>query len=284
MRNRLFRRAIALACALVLAPLAAEAQRYNRDDDRGGRGGRWWDKPGQSGLWEKLGAQSVGFQVDKDVIRVGRREGRFEALKLRIGGNDVQLISARVIYANGGSEDLGISGLYRNGSETQVVQIDDVRGRAIEAVQLVYRSNPRARSEAVVELWGLHSDARIEAPRQERYVPPPVVSRGPAWEMLGERQVNMRVERDIVPVGRWEGSFTKIRLKVLNHDIELRDVTIVYGNGETDQWVVRRRVRDEEDGPVFDLTGRRRVVERVILTYRATNPLSRTSVQVWGGR
>lgn len=290
MRNRFIKLASALLCALLLAPLTAEAQRYSRDDDdnRGRRaGGGWWEKPGQTGLWDKLGSARVGFLVDKDVIRVGRQEGRFEAVRLRIHGNDIQLISARVIYARGGGEDLRISGVYRAGSETQVVQLTDDRGRSIEQVELVYRSNPRARGEAVVDLWGLHAhDAhppRREAPVAPVAVAPPL-ARGPAWEMLGERRVDMKVERDVVQVGRWEGSFTKIRLKAINSDIELRDVTIVYGNGETDVWPVRRRVRDEEEGPVFDLPGRRRAVERVIMTYRATNPFSKTTVQVWGGR
>ena len=285
MRQGFFQLMVAVLCGLVLAPLNAAAQRGGWDEERGRRGGPGWDRPGQAGLWDKLGTQSVGFQVDQDVIRVGRHEGRFEALKLRIAGNDIHLISARVVFANGETADLRVSGLYRAGSETPAERLDHHRARAIEQVQLVYRSNPRFRGEALVELWGLHADARMAPPRHESPYAPPLVSRGgPPWEMLGERRVDMKVERDVVPVGRWEGSFTKIRLKVLNHDIELRDVTIVYGNGETDQWIIRRRVRDEEPGPVFDLTGHRRVVERVIMTYRATNPFSQTTVQVWGGR
>lgn len=256
---------------LSLVALPAAAQRHD------------WRPHGHSGRWERLGVQSVGFGVDRDIIRVGRYEGRFDAVTLRVLGNDIELMSARVVFGNGEVEELRIRGIYRAGTDTGISRLD-FRARAIDRVELVYRSNPRFPGQAIVELWGLHAADFREPPRPVPPPGPPQAFVGPAWEMLGERLVDMNLERDVVPVGRWEGSFTKIRLKVVNHDIELRDVTIVYGNGDAEQWVIRRRVRDEEPGPVFDLAGHRRTVSRVILTYRATNPFARTTVQVWGGR
>ena len=41
--------------------------------------------------WELLGEQSVGFGVDRDVIRVGRREGRFSEMALEVRDNDVEI-------------------------------------------------------------------------------------------------------------------------------------------------------------------------------------------------
>ena len=93
-----------------------------------------------------------------------------------------------------------------------------------------------------------------------------------------------KLDRDVIYVGKDSGLFTKIRLKVLRHDIDLLDVKVVYGNGQVDDWRIQRRVRDEEPGPAFDLTGDQRLIREIILTYRATNPLGRTLVQVWGGR
>ncbi len=113
MHKRILALLAALVCALALMPAPADAQRGGRNDDdddrpRVGRswGGWWWGKPGQAGLWDKLGEQSVGFNVDRDIIRVGRREGKFEAIKLRVLNNDIQLISARVVFSNGETEGL----------------------------------------------------------------------------------------------------------------------------------------------------------------------------------
>lgn len=43
------------------------------------------------GNWERLGCEEVGRRSDRDVIRVGRREGRFKAIRLAASGNDVQV-------------------------------------------------------------------------------------------------------------------------------------------------------------------------------------------------
>src|SRR5262245_59093642 len=42
--------------------------------------------------WEQLGCQKVGFTVDKDIIRVGRGEGRFKAIRLQVSGNKVHMM------------------------------------------------------------------------------------------------------------------------------------------------------------------------------------------------
>ena len=51
----------------------------------------------QESRWEELGCQRVGFLDDNDVIRVGRREGRFRALKLRVADEKLRLVSMKVV-------------------------------------------------------------------------------------------------------------------------------------------------------------------------------------------
>ena len=40
--------------------------------------------------WVELGCQKVSFRSERDVIRVGRREGRFTAIRLFARGGDVE--------------------------------------------------------------------------------------------------------------------------------------------------------------------------------------------------
>ncbi|MEZ5843245.1 MAG: DUF2541 family protein [Hyphomicrobiaceae bacterium] len=128
------------ACALAVLPLttAAEAQ---RGPDRG--------------RWEMLGSQSVGFTVDRDVIRVGRREGRFRAIKLRVKGNDVYMMDLKVVYGNGSVDDLPVRAEIKEGRETRAIDLKGDR-RVIREVQMTYRRKPNFRGKAVVEVWGLH--------------------------------------------------------------------------------------------------------------------------------
>ena len=44
------------------------------------------------------------FGKDRDSIRVGRREGRFKAIRLHARGADVELLDVKVFYANGEPE------------------------------------------------------------------------------------------------------------------------------------------------------------------------------------
>ncbi len=104
--------------------------------------------------WEKLGERSVDFGRDRDVIQVGRSEGRFRRLKLIVRNNAVEMISFKVIYGNGEPDELPVRSRIRAGGETRAI---DLKGdaRAIREVQLVYKSVPNFRGKAVVELWGL---------------------------------------------------------------------------------------------------------------------------------
>jgi hypothetical protein len=124
---RLATRAIAtgaLIC-LAIAPTAAEAR------------------------WERLGCQKVGFITDKDVIRVGRGEGRFKSIRLQVSGNKVYMDDLKVIYANGEPDDISVRSEIRAGGQTRPL---DLRGerRAIKQIEMKYRSQPNFKGEATV--------------------------------------------------------------------------------------------------------------------------------------
>jgi hypothetical protein len=104
--------------------------------------------------WEKLGERVVNFALDRDVIPVGRSEGRFKRIKLIVRDNAVVIESLKVIYGNGVPEELPVRSEIRAGGETRAIDLSG-NARVIREVQLVYRSVPNFRGRAVVEVWGL---------------------------------------------------------------------------------------------------------------------------------
>jgi hypothetical protein len=125
--------------------------------------------------------------------------------------------------------------------------------------------------------------------RRVFYPPLPPVSKGPAkqteqWILLGQRDVDAKMDRDVIWVRPNSGRYSRLRLQVLRHDIDLRSLVIQYGNGQSETWDVGRRVRDEERGPEFDLKGGDRIITQITMTYRSLNPLSQGGVQVFGLR
>ena len=128
--------ALALVCAGTLAT-DANAQR---------RGG---------GNWVDLGCQQVSFiGKDRDSIRVGRREGRFKAIRLEARNNDVEMLDVQVVYANGEPDDIQVRSHIRAGSRTRPLDLKG-RERAIQRIDLVYRSRPSFRGVATVCAEGL---------------------------------------------------------------------------------------------------------------------------------
>jgi hypothetical protein len=105
------------------------------------------------GRWENLGCQKVGFVVDRDVIRVGRQEGRFSAIRLKVRGNAVYMADLKVVYANGAPDDIQVRSEIRAGGETRPL---DLRGqrRAIRQIEMVYRSKPSFKGQATVCVEG----------------------------------------------------------------------------------------------------------------------------------
>jgi len=109
----------------------------------------------REGRWVELGCKEVAFLgTDRDTIRVGRREGRFKAIRLEARGNDVEMIDLKVIYANGEPDDIPVRSLIRQGTRTRAL---DLRGRerAIREIVMVYQKRLNFRGKATVCVEGL---------------------------------------------------------------------------------------------------------------------------------
>jgi len=108
--------------------------------------------------WVELGCQQVSFRVDRDVVRVGRQEGRFYAIRLYARGGAVEMLDLKVIYANGEPDDIRVRHILDRGERTRPI---DLRGRArsIRAIEMVYRALPNRRDrEPIVCVEGLARD------------------------------------------------------------------------------------------------------------------------------
>jgi hypothetical protein len=105
--------------------------------------------------WEELGCKQVSlFGKDRDSVRIGRREGRFKAIRLHVRGADVEMLNLRVIYSNGQPDDLEVRHFIRAGERTRPL---DLQGweRSIDRVDMVYRTVPNFKGLAQVCVEGL---------------------------------------------------------------------------------------------------------------------------------
>lgn len=219
--------------------------------------------------WQLLGEGKVDTARDRDVIRVGREEGRFNALVLRVKGGDVHLRELRVIYANGEGDLYRVRAQLPAGSETEAI---DLKGesRAIRQVELVYDPGRRGRGRASVEVWGREA--------AERELPP--LPR--EWSLLGQQRVDMARDRDVIRVGRDDGRYNAIIVRVKGGAVNMRSMKIVYGNGTTDELSFDRPLRGGEETRPIDLKGRFRFIDRIEMIYeRERGAVRLPVVEVW---
>ncbi len=220
-----------------------------------------------------FGVQYVGFNVDRDVIKVGREFGKFDKIRLRVLDNDIFINELRVVYSNGEPDVLAVNASVGANSRTKWM---DLKGdRFIKEVQMVYKSRPGFRGQARVEVYGEYAEGWFGAgpagqpPKGEAFTHPG--NRG--WLYLGGQQPlffsikkGLGYENDTVAVARNAG-FRRLRLDVKDRAITLNRLTVNYADGTSDVIPVGSRVDSGSSyGPV-DL--KPKPVRDVIVNYRS---------------
>ncbi|HVO93541.1 MAG TPA: hypothetical protein VMT22_11905 [Terriglobales bacterium] len=106
---------------------------------------------------------------------------------------------------------------------------------------------------------------------------------GRGWELLGQREADLRVEHDRIEVGRREGSFREIRLAVRGAPVEIYNVVVTFGDGKTFSPNLRLRFDENSASRDIDLPGDRRFIRSVDLAYRSLSRREgRAAVMLYG--
>ena len=209
-----------------------------------------------SGREELLGQREVDFRADRDVIEVGRQEGRFEKIRVVVRGAPLQLRDMKVIFEDDSVLDAPGRGRILRENSAFVFDLPG-RRRVIKSITFEYRSIDRREGKATVLVYGQHArDVRRDSRREE---------------LLGQQEVDFRADRDVIEVGRDEGRFQKIRLVVRGAPIELRDMKVMFDDDSVFDAAGRGRILRENSAYVIDLPGQRRIIKRIAFEYRSVN-------------
>lgn len=103
--------------------------------------------------WVFLGERTVSWVVDTDNIVVTASEGMFDHLLFKVKGNDIEMLDMRVVYGNGGHDDIPLRFHIRRGGESRVIDLRG-RNRVIRRVEFTYRRHLDGDGPAIVQLWG----------------------------------------------------------------------------------------------------------------------------------
>jgi hypothetical protein len=106
------------------------------------------------------------------------------------------------------------------------------------------------------------------------------------WTLLGTRQVagrhkHDRDDRDTINVSRRDGRFDRLTVVVTDSDIELKDLTITFENGQTWSAGLRHVFREGQRSRAIDLPGQDRAIDKIELVYANTPGGGRAKVSIY---
>ena len=107
---------------------------------------------------------------------------------------------------------------------------------------------------------------------------------GEHWTYLGDSHVDGSVDHDSIKVGRSDGSFRAIQLRVSDGAINFERVIVRYGNGTQEEIPIRAHIPDGGKTRAIDLPGDRRMFQSVDLWYSKGNWSRRPKVSLFGAR
>lgn len=119
--------------------------------------------------------------------------------------------------------------------------------------------------------------------RMSQAASPAEMARPPRWEQLGMKKVNYRVDYDEIRITASEGGFTAVKLRVLQAPINMRRMVIHFGNGETQEVILKNNFPRGGESRVIDLKGGKRIIKKVVFWYDSKNlARNRATIQLWG--
>ncbi len=104
--------------------------------------------------WVKLGTRTVDYKGDKDTIEVGKSEGKFTHIRIRVEDGDLIMEKIKVTFGNGDIFEPDTRAEFREGSRSHDIELPaKVAGRVISRVDFFYHSEHK-HDKATVILFG----------------------------------------------------------------------------------------------------------------------------------
>jgi len=205
-----------------------------------------------------IGSITYEARPEREVINVGGREGEFRSFRFEVRQSEVEVLDLRIVYGNGQTEDVRVRQVFRPGSSSRVIELGSPR-RALKQIIV----NFVAKGPARIVFIGIDSMGGGGG--------------GGDWIRLACKDVRFIIDRDTVRVGRAEGRFSALRLKVRRAPVEVLNLRVTFGNGTRMDVPVREVVPPGGTSRIIDLPGSNRGIDRIEMIYRAMPALTGTA-------
>jgi hypothetical protein len=218
--------------------------------------GEWKENlPGSNDGYHFLGVREVSFGADHDAIEVGAQDGRFTAIVIAVKEGDLEMWNIKVEFGNGDNFSPEVRANFGEKTRSRVIELPDrdsgAELRVIKKVGFSYKSK-RGEGKATVKLYGR---------------PAGVDKRYTGYKHLGTREVDFAKDTDVIIVGDSKGTFKALLVEVENADLEMKDITVTFGNGKQHEVDTRLEFNEGSRSRKVDFPGEARTVERIVFKY-----------------
>ena len=183
---------------------------------------------------------------------------------MRVKGGSINLHKFTIHYKNGTKQEVSVRKNFNPGGKTREIALNGNNRRIITKIVLKYDKEKRNKP-TYVEVWGKHYET--------------------LWDELGKRSVNFRLDRDVITVGKTEGRYNAVQLRVKGGPINLHRFIIKFSNGTQQDVSVRKNINGGGKTREVQLKGNpRRFIKEVVLVYDKDLKAKPSAVSVWGKR
>jgi len=94
------------------------------------------------------------------------------------------------------------------------------------------------------------------------------LEKGPKWESLGSKAVDIKGEKDIITVSAKDGVFTAVKFHCAKAPIHLHKIKIVFGNGQSKEVIFNTKIAKGKYSKTVDLPGNKRTIKKIVFFYK----------------
>lgn len=246
----------------------------------------------------------VDLSLDRYTIDVRQAKGAYKGIRIKNAmGKLFDVRRVQIVYSDGsvwnedrqidmywGERSRPINPTYQNKfidqikieqvpgygrGRLQIIGIQDREGRGMDRGGADYSSRQPSRAISNNDIT-----VRPTVPVASPSTPGQPTAGGDV--LFGAQYVGFLTDRDVIRIGPEIGKFSKIRLRVLDNDIHIKEMKIVYANGESDTLAINADIPKNSRTNWIDLRGDR-FIKEIQLVYRSRpNFNGQARIEVFG--
>ena len=221
---------------------------------------------------------SVPLSKSSAVIDGSKAPGAFRNLRLTNRGSRIVIKRLRITYADGTFDEVRRQFSLRYKEGTRILS-SGPDAKFVDKIEVDYARHGRTRRSAQLVLTGTQTRQEARLNRNDpRALKAGRRARRDAEVLFGYRNVDFKVDRDEITLGRQAGKFDALKLKFFGDDVYVRDIRVDYTDGSIQSVRFDSLIKKERQSNWFDVDGEK-FIEKLVLFYRS-NPGRKSNARI----